>query len=513
MADAATLQQENAALRDRLTRAEQQLDAKTQRIRDLEELLLKFKHRAFGASSEQSPPGQDRLFDESEVGAEALEEAEAETVAVAGHSRKRTRRPRLSDDLPRVEIIHDLDPSEKICPEHGCDLTPMGEEVSEQLEFIPATVEVERHICKKYTCPECEGRVVTATKPPQPIPKSVASPNLLSWVAVSKYADALPLYRQCQIFARLGFEVDRTTLARWMVACGRLIQPLVNLLWDKLRQERVVHMDETTVQVLAEAGKTPQSKSYMWVSVAGPPDGGVVLFHYAPGRGGQVAKDLLAGYHGALMVDGYEGYGAACTEQITRLGCWAHARRRFIEAQRLQPKGKTGKPDQALSWIGRLYGIERALRAQQERDGDLKAEDVYQARQAQALPILGQLRSWLDKTVPVTAPESALGKAVGYLDQQWPRLVRYVEDGHYPIDNNRAENAVRPFVVGRKNWLFSQSTDGVKASANLYSLIETAKAHGLEPHAYLARVLAELPQATTVEQIEALLPANVKNGE
>jgi len=495
---AVALQQENQVLRV-------QLEQKDLRIHQLEALIKKFQHREFGPSSEQTPPGQGRLFDEGEAISAPLDDEDA-SVEVKAHARKRTRRPRLSDDLPRVDIIHDLSDAEKVCPEHGCDLVPMGEEISEQLQFIPATVQVQRHICKKYTCPACEGRIVTARKPPQPIPKSVATPSLLSWVAVSKYADALPLYRQSQIFARIGFEVDRTTLARWMVACGELIVPLVNLLWDRLRAEAVVHMDETTVQVLAEPGKTPQSKSYMWVSVAGPPDAGIVLFHYAPSRSGQVAKTLLEGYAGALMVDGYEGYEAACTPQVTRLGCWAHARRRFIEAQRLQPKGKTGKPDQALSWIHKLYGIERLLK-------DSSAAETFTIRQARSVPILEQVRRWLDDTLPTVLPGSELGKAVSYLNQQWPRLIGYVDDGHRPIDNNRAENAIRPFVVGRKNWLFSQSVNGVTASANLFSLIETAKAHGVDPHRYLNHVFTELPKTNTIEQIEALLPDKVKNGD
>jgi transposase len=500
-APTSALQQENAELRA-------ELDAKDRRIRDLEELLLKFKHRAFGASSEQTPPGQERLFDEPQDTdtSETREDGEADTVEVAGHRRQRSRRPRLSDDLPRVDIVHDLEESEKVCSEHGCDLTPMGEEISEQLQFVPAKVQVERHICKKYTCPECEGHVVSAKKPPQPIPKSMATPSLLSWIAVSKYADALPLYRQSQIFARLGFEADRTTLARWMVTCGELIQPLINLLWDRLRQADVVHLDETTVQVLDEPGKTPQSKSYMWVSVAGPPDGGMVLFHYAPSRSGKVAQSLLADYQGPVMVDGYRGYDKVCAGDVIRLGCWAHARRRFVEAKRLQPKGKSGKPDQALSWINQLYGIERGL-------AGASADQVYATRQNKAVPILEKLRAWLDKTQPRITPQSTLGKAVSYLDEQWPRLVRYVEDGRYPIDNNRAENAIRPFVVGRKNWLFSQSTRGAQSSANLYSLIETAKVNALEPHQYLMRVFAELPKATTVEDIEALLPGNVNYAE
>jgi len=207
------------------------------------------------------------------------------------------------------------------------------------------------------------------------------------------------------------------------------------------------------------------------------------------------------------MVDGYEAYDAVCQSQsIDRLGCWAHARRKFIEAQRAQPKGKVGKPDQALSWINRLYGIERAVR-------DASAEARYAARQAQAVPTLDKLRQWMQKHAPNTVPGTALGKALTYLSNQWPRLARYVEDGRYPIDNNRAENAIRPFVVGRKNWLFSQSTRGVKSSANLYSLISSAKAHGHDPHAYLRYVFEQIPAAETVEDFEALLPENFKRGD
>ncbi len=333
----------------------------------------------------------------------------------------------------------------------------------------------------------------------------MATASLLAWIVVSKFCDALPLYRQSQIFARLGAQLDRTTLANWMIAVGVHVQPLVNLLWDKLREQPVIHMDETPVQVLVEPGKTPQSKSFMWVSAAGPPDKCIVLFHYDPSRSGKVAKDLLGDTACALMTDGYEGYNRV-DGKITRLGCWVHARRYFIRAQRQQPKGKTGGADQALAWIGKLYQIERQLK-------DATPPERHKVRQAKARPVLSQLRKWLDKTMPRTAPTTPLGKAMGYLDKQWPRLVRYAEDGRYPIDNNRAENAIRPFVVGRKNYLFSQSIRGVKAHANLYSLIETAKAHGLDPHAYLIQVFEQLPTATAVADFEALLPGNFKNGD
>lgn len=495
-ASPAALEQENATLRAEVGR-------QATRISQLEELIRSFRHRQFGASSEQTPAEQARLFDEGSD----EEDAPEQRVVVKAHARTRQGRRPLSKDLPRVDVIHDLSEAEKVCAEHGCALTPMGEDTSEQLEFEPAKLYVLRHIQKKYCCRQCEGQVVTAPKPPAPIPKSVATPSLLAWITVSKYQDALPLYRQAAIFERLGAPLDRTTLAKWMMAAGELIQPLINLLWEQARQAPLIHMDETVVQVLAEPGKTPQSKSYMWVTATGPPDAGIVLFHYAPTRSARVPMELLGDYHGAVMVDGYEAYDAVCQSQsIDRLGCWAHARRKFIEAQRAQPKGKVGKPDQALSWINRLYGIERAVR-------DASAEARYAARQAQAVPTLDKLRQWMQKHAPNTVPGTALGKALTYLSNQWPRLARYVEDGRYPIDNNRAENAIRPFVVGRKNWLFSQSTRGVKSSANLYSLISSAKAHGHDPHAYLRYVFEQIPAAETVEDFEALLPENFKRGD
>lgn len=512
-ATAIQLQSENDALRAqivettaRLIDASTQLAARDQRIRQLEEMIHALRHQTFGASSEQRAPGQGLLFDEP-AGADDEPSPEDPAITVEAHQRKIQRRARLPADLPRVDVIHDLPDDQKVCPDHGCTLDPMGEEVSERLRFIPATIEVERHICRKYTCPICEGRIVTASKPAELIPKSIATPSLLSWVAVSKYADALPLYRQSVIFARIGVELDRTTLARWMIACGEAVQPLINLLWDRVRQSALVHMDETPVQVLDEPGKTPQSKSFMWVAVAGPAGRSTVLFHYTPGRTQATPKHLLEGYRGALMVDGYESYDAVCRQEgLIRLGCWVHARRKFIEAQRLQPAGKTGKPDQALAYMARLYRVERLL------ENETDPLTIKTVRHQQSRPVIEQLQAWLMKTLPATTPGSKLGVALGYLHNQWPRLVRYLDDGIYAIDNNRAENAIRPFVIGRKNWMFSQSVEGVQASANLYSLIETAKGHGLDLYQYLIKVFTALPRVTSVADYEALLPDRIKYG-
>jgi len=492
----ADIVQENASLRN-------QLASKNQRITQLESLLKQLRQQRFGSTSEKLSADQVPLFDEAE--SETDDDASAETVTVPGHTRRKQKRTSIPADLPREEIIYELSEVDQICPHDGTPLNPIGEETHEQLDIIPAQIKVLRHIRKKYACPCCQQHLITASKPKQPIEKSIASPGLLAYIITSKYCDALPLYRQVEIFKRLGIVLDRSSLANWMIRCGELTQSLINRIHEQLLEQRILHMDETPVQVLNESGKTAQSKSYMWVlsslrNSASP----AVLFHYSASRSSDIPKQQLAGYHGALMADGYEGYRGVCDQQrLIRLGCWAHARRKFIEARQQQPKGKTGKADQALSYIQKLYNIEREAKA-------FSAEQRYNLRQQRSKPILDKLRQWLDKTRQHTPPKNSLGKAAQYLDKQWSRLICYLDDGAYPIDNNRAENSIRPFVLGRKNWLFSQSQKGATASANLYSLIETAKLNGLEPYAYLKRVLTELPNAETLAQVDALLPWNCK---
>jgi hypothetical protein len=270
----------------------------------------------------------------------------------------------------------------------------------------------------------------------------------------------------------------------------------------------IVQMDETTVQVLKEVGKTAQSKSYLWLQRGGPPDQPVVLYHYDPGRGAEVAKRLLEGFKGYLQTDGYDGYNAAvAVGDLTHVGCMAHARRKFSEAVKAQgPNKQCGKAHRGLTLIQKLYRIEKQAR-------DLTPENRHGHRQHHARPLLNELRSWLDAALPEVPPTSATGKALNYLHNEWAKLIRYLDDGRLEIDNNAAENAIRPFVVGRKNWLFSDTVKGVKASANLYSLIETAKANGLEPYAYLRYLFTELPKAETVAAIETLLPGNLNENQ
>lgn len=480
------------------------MEAMKQYVLHLEEYIRHGKQKQFGASSEQVGNLHPSLFDEAEGDADespiGQEEGPAASMPEAAEKpiRKPRKGPRIPAELPRVEIVHDLPEAQKVCPHDGTSLKHIKDEISEQLDIIPAQAQVLRHVRRTYACPCCEQHIVTAPKPRAPIEKSLASPRLLALIATQKYVDGMPLYRQEQAFTRVGLELDRTTQANWMVNCGALIQPLINLIHERMLEQPVLHADETRVQVLDEPGRSARAQSYMWVlrSTEQP----AVLYHYAPTRSAEVPKRLLEDYQGALMVDGYEGYSAVCAKpDVTRLGCWAHARRGFVDAKKAFGLARTGKADEALAHIQALYRIEQDARGK-------PPGEVRVLRQTQAAPILEKLRKWLDLNMPKTPPKSILGKAMHYLNHQWPHLARYLEDGRYPIDNNPAENAIRPFVIGRKNWLFSASQKGADASANLYSLIETAKANGLEPHAYLTRVFTDLPCAQTVEEIEALLP-------
>jgi transposase len=475
-------------------------------LRYLQEQLNLALHRRFGKTSEKHP-GQHELFDEPEQLLEQEPDViaaddETEVTEISAHQRKTRGRKPLPEHLPRVEVIHDLDEADKICDIDSHVLHKIGEDVSEQLEIIPAQIQVIRNIRIKYACRACETGIKTAPMPAQLIPKSMATAGLLSYVAISKYADALPLYRQEQMFKRIGVEVSRATLAFWMIKVGKALGPMIALLQETLLTGKVIHMDETPVQVLKEAGKTPHSQSYMWVRMGGLTDHPIVLFDYDQSRSSEVPRRLLKGFEGHLMTDGYAGYHAVTGGKITGVGCWAHARRKFKEAEKVQGKSNgTGKAQLALSEIQKLYAIERQI-------VDKPPDEKQTSRQARAGPILDKMRSWLDKSLVQVPPRTILGKALKYLDGEWPRLIRYVSDGRLPIDNNPCENAIRPFVVGRKNWLFSDSQAGAEASAAIYSVIETAKRSGHEPWHYLTHVLTELPTMHP-DDLHTLLPYNV----
>ena len=517
MTDRAQLLIDVASLRSIVEKRDVAIEERDTEIAQLREYIRLLRSQRFGASSERTHRDQLGLFNEAEQIADTSVSGELEeSIVVPTHTRATGGRRRLPAWMERVEILHDLPEAAKVCASDGTALVEIGRESSEQVEFIPATARVLVHVRPKYACPGCQTGVRVAPMPAQPIPKSLASPSLLAFIAVSKYADALPLYRQAGILERIGVDLSRATLAQWMLRTGELVQPLINLMREQLLAHDFVQCDESRFQVLKEPDKTAQSQSYVWVQRGAPDDHPLVLYEYDPSRSAEVPKRLFEGFQGVLQTDGYEGYGALGREPgIVHVGCWAHARRRFVDAlkgvgkNRKKGAKRTKKQSQAeagLRFIRKLYEIERSLE-------DATPAKRLRVRQQQSLPVIASLRSWLDGALATVVPRSLTGVALGYLDGQWEKLVRLFEYGHVPLDTNLVENAIRPFAVGRKNWMFADTVRGAEASANLYSLIETAKANGLEPWAYLQRVFTQLPNAVTIEDVEALLPyaADVRN--
>lgn len=473
----------------------------------LREQVRQLYDKLFGKKSEKyfgkSP--QLLLFDIPEVDPES---EQAEEVVIPAHSRKKSGRKPLPDTLPRVEVVHDIPEDEKVCG-CGAELARIGEEVSEKLDIIPAVIRVIKHIRPKYSCKSCEGvedagaSVKIAPVPPQIIPKGIASAGLLAHLLTGKFEDALPFYRQEKQFSRLGVEIGRATMCNWAMKAAEACQPLLELLHKDVLSGPLVNADETTLQVLKEPGRSPTTKSYMWIFRGGDPHRPSLLYRYHPTRSGDIARAFLHRYKGVVQTDGYQGYDFLDTEDdVVHLGCWAHARRKFVDADKARgKKAKTGSTTVALKFISDLYKIEREIKKQ-----ICSAEQIVAIRQAKTKPLLDDFKKWLEKKSLQVVPKSLLGTAVSYTLKQWDRLTRYIAISEATPDNNLAENAIRPFVVGRKNWLFSGTPEGAEASASLYSLIETAKACNLDVYQYLRYLLENLPFARCGEDYRKLLP-------
>jgi transposase len=489
-----------------------------EKIHYLEEQLRLMKQELFGRSSEKRhEPNSDQmpLFNQEDDSANNDPQKD-DTVVIPTHTRKKRGRKPLPKDLPRIDIIHDLTKEQKQCGCGAC-LSRIGEEVCEKLDYIPARLRVERHIRYKYACKSCEGveddgpTVKIAPPPAQLIPKSNATPGLLAHIAVSKFADALPLYRQEKIFTRLGIELSRAVLAKWMVQSAFGCDKLIDMLRGEIRSGPLIGIDESPFQVLNEAGRSNTSKSYIWVFRGGEPDHPVILYQYHSTRSGRVALEFLEDYHGYIQSDDFAGYDYLDKKpNIVHLGCWAHARRKFVKVAKVRKKHRSkrvnpkGLADEALDFIGKLYEIEKEAGRQ-----ELNAEQIRQLRQEKSKPVLDAFKYWLEAKQPLTPPKGLLGQAISYTLANWRKLIIYIEDGCLRPDNNLVENAIRPFVVGRKNWLFAGSPDGAKASATFFTLIETAKANGLEPYAYLRYIFEKLPLVQTEQDFKELLPQNI----
>lgn len=468
--------------------------------------IARLRHQLYGRKSEKSRaiqypslPGLDQVFDESPSVAEESDPDEPLLEKKLDLKKRKTGRKPLPEHLPRERIIHDLAETDKHC-ECGHPMHKIGEEISEQLDYIPAQVKVTQHVRYKYSCKACENGVTTAPAPSQPIPKSFATASLLAHVFVCKFDDHLPLYRQAEIWQRLGVDVNRATLSNWVIKAGALCAPLLELLRLSILNSSYVQADETTVTLLKPS--KPRQNSYMWVYKTGYGKNVSMVYEFQESREGKHATTFLDGFRGYLQGDAYSGYNELASRPgITRVGCMAHARRKFVEVINMAPN-KSGYAHKAVDKIKRLYEIELKI-----KEKELPPDQIIHYRNQHAKPLLDDLKQWLNDLKPKAPPKGPLGRAIGYALRHWPELIRYLEDGRLEIDNNACERAIKPFTVGRKNWLFMGNLAGAQSAAVLYSLIETAKANGINPYNYLRYVLEMIPKLEP-DQMTQLLPWN-----
>lgn len=495
-----------------LGKAQSELAAKETEIQLLREKLRLLQHRQFGKSAESyvsedqiSLPGYPQITLPSPVASEeaddqAAKEDSASKEGQASGRKKSGRRP-LCEDWPKVERVIDIPESQKTCSVHGVALEKIGEERSQSIEHVPESFKVLVTIRPKYLCPCCEEKKVSiAPVPLKLIPKSLMTPSLLTQIVIAKFVDHLPLYRQESIYSRAGLDLCRGTMAEWILKLGEALIPLTNLLQEKLLEGSYLSCDETPLRVLTDQGKRVKNLHYLWIRSRhkefGQP---IYLFEYASSRRAKVAKEILEGFKGYLQVDQYVGYDfAEKLEEIIRVGCFAHIRRKFHEAQKAMTN-KSSIPGKVLSLIKKLYKIE-------EEVASLNESIRTERRKALAEPLLLELQTFLQDSQRKVPPQSATGKAISYTLNSWATLLPIYDDYRIKLDNNLTENAIRPVAVGRKNYLFCHSAEGAAAAARIYSLISTAKANGLNLREYFTRLIDQLPQAKSIEDFEALLP-------
>ncbi|TDR49549.1 transposase [Halomonas ventosae] len=456
--------------------------------------LALLKRHAFGKRSEQLNVLQISLLDEvvdADIAAIETELEDLNSTSTSPAPKKAPKRAPLPPELPRTEIRHDPQSEHCAC---GCKLRRIGEEVSEKLDYTPGVFHVERHIRGKWVCDQCE-TLTQAPMPAQIIDKGIPTAGLLAQVLIAKYADHLPLYRQEQIFARAGVPIPRSTLAEWVGICGVRLQPLIDALRDLLLDEPVLHADETPVPMLAP-GKKRTHRAYLWAYATTPYAGlKAVVYDFSEGRGGQHARDFLGEWLGKLVCDDYSGYKQSFANGVTEIGCIAHARRKFVD---LHVAGKSQIAGQAIELIGQLYQVEREAQS-------LSADERQRLRETKARPIADALHRWMLAHREKVPNGSATAKALDYSLKRWAALKRYLDDGGLPIDNNRVENLIRPWALGRSNWLFAGSLRSGQRAATIMSLIQGAKLNGHEPYAYLKDVLERLP-TQKASQLHELLP-------
>ena len=478
-----------------------QVDSMSQKIQRLEtvneqlahEIAILKRHK-FAKRSEQLSPDQGSLLDDlldTDIAAIEAELKAANPPAAPAEPRNKPKRAQLPPQFPRTVIRHEPENTQCVC---GCQLQRIGEDVSEKLDYTPGVFTVERHVRGKWTCRQCE-TLIQAPVPAQVIDKGIPTAGLLAHVMVAKFADHLPLYRQEKIFGRAGLPIARSTLAQWIGQTGVQLQPLVDALREHVLAQGVIHADETPVQMLAP-GEKKTHRAYVWAYSTTPFSAlKAVIYDFSPSRAGEHARNFLGTWNGKLVCDDFAGYKASFELGITEIGCMAHARRKFFD---LHAANKSQLAEQALHSIGGLYEVERHAK-------EMSVEDRWRLRQETAVPIAEKLHEWMLAQRELVPEGSATAKALDYSLKRWVALTRYLEDGAVPIDNNQVENLIRPWALGRSNWLFAGSLRSGKRAAAIMSLIQSARMNGHDPYVYLKDVLMRLPTQRASE-ITELLP-------
>jgi transposase len=486
------------------------LHASDRKNDQLENRLSDLLRRLYGPRSERLDPNQLALFADLKEAAEpAAPAAQADEAATQKKKKKHTPhgRRKLPPDVPRKPCYHEVSEAELPCPCCGTPRLPFGREMSEQLDYEPAQVFIVEHVRLKYACPKCQGHVITAPKPPQPIDKGLPGPGLLAHIITCKYADHLPLYRQERILARHGIDLRRSTTCAWMAACAELLRPLHQRMIELTLQSRKLHTDDSPLPVL-DRKRDSARRGHMWVYI-GDAAHPFTVFDAAPNHEQCWPLAFLDRFHGYLQADAYKGYEALYAPRdgqvrIFEVGCWAHARRKFFEAG----SSDAARSAEALARIGLLYQVERDAKAEIERQQltDDEADALrLRLRQERAVLLLTAMRQWLEEQQKDVLPKSPMGLAIAYVLNNWAAFERYTTAGFLDIDNNVAERALRHFVIGRKNWLYAGSDKGGATAAVLFSFTVTCKRHGIDPFAYLRDVLTRLPTQPP-ERLDELLP-------
>lgn len=480
-----------------------------------EEQFRLSRAKLYGRSSEQTTPFNQMAFfneAESEAPATVIPEPVLEQ-AIVPKKKQKGHRESITKDLPTEVVEYRLTDENQVCPQCSEPLHEMTKEIRQELTIVPAQVKVTEHVRYIYSCRNCEKTDITTPIIPAPMPRppianSLASPSLLAHIMTRKYVDATPLYRQEQQFERDGIKLSRQTLANWMIKGAHTwLKPLYDEMQRELLSKQVLHADETVLEVLREPGRAADTQSYMWLYRTSRDDVPIVLYDYTMGRSGDFAKRYLKGFSGFIHTDGYAGYHKLETDpdhKIALIGCWTHARRKYDEA--LKAVGAKDGPAattirQGLDFCNTLFKLEAEFR-------DLPPEQRYKLRQEKSKPVLDKYFAWVEQSEPIVLPKSKLGEAITYSLRQRKYLENYLLDGRLELSNNRAERSIKPFVIGRKNWLFSNTPRGADASAIIYSIVETAKENGLNPFAYLQFLFEKLPNINLkdTDQLRSLLP-------